>query len=640
MGNVKIIDQLTDTAVNLQNILSLELQNARTEVFLNTIFTFLETILINPDYHDSVKKGLSLLGAATEVDRVYYWENSYDDKNKRFLASQIYEWNSDGTAPQADNPDLQNLPLESLGDFVATLMKEEIFTSIVKDIEDDFTRNILSEQNIVSILVVPIFVQKKFFGFVGFDECQIEKLWSEREKLLLKVFSLSLSKSIERDMLKKSIERAEQNLKNFFNTINDLLFVLDMEGNIIHTNETVIKRLGFSQEELIGQSVLSVHPEKRRAEAGQITQNMLEGKAEFCPVPVVTKRGVEIPVETRVFFGEWDGKPALFGVTKDITDLKKSEEKFAKAFNSQSVLMAISTVEDGIYLDVNDTFLTTLGYTRDEVIGKGSEELNIFADQDIRERVKNDFLAGRLGQNEEIKIVGKDKTIFTGIFNIELIAVDNTACFLTNMVNITARKMVEDKRLRRVMGSVIDVLVSTVESRDPYTSGHQKRVSDLSRAVAAEMGMSPSRVEEIRIAGEVHDLGKVSIPADILSMPRKLKKQEFALIMTHSQNGYEILKDVNFDWPIAEIVYQHHERMDGSGYPRGLKGDEICMDARIICVADVVEAMSSHRPYRPALGIEPALSEISQGRGTRYDSHVVDACIRVFREHHYQFVSE
>jgi len=135
------------------------------------------------------------------------------------------------------------------------------------------------------------------------------------------------------------------------------------------------------------------------------------------------------------------------------------------------------------------------------------------------------------------------------------------------------------------------------------------------------------------------DLGKVSIPADILSMPRKLKKQEFDLIMTHSQNGFEILKDVDFDWPIAEILYQHHERLDGSGYPRGLKGDEICIDARIICVADVVEAMSSHRPYRPALGIEPALSEISQGRGTRYDSQVVDACIRIFRDQNYQFVS-
>ena len=207
------------------------------------------------------------------------------------------------------------------------------------------------------------------------------------------------------------------------------------------------------------------------------------------------------------------------------------------------------------------------------------------------------------------------------------------------MVNFSARKMVEDERLHRVMGSVIDVLVSTVESRDPYTSGHQKRVSDLSRAIANELGLSPSRVEEIRIAGEVHDLGKVSIPADILSMPRKLKKQEFDLIMTHSQNGFEILKDVDFDWPIAEILYQHHERLDGSGYPRGLKGDEICIDARIICVADVVEAMSSHRPYRPALGIEPALSEISQGRGTRYDSQVVDACIRIFRDQNYQFVS-
>ena len=445
---------------------------------------------------------------------------------------------------------------------------------------------------------------------------------------------------IERDILKKSIERAEQNLNNFFNTINDLLFVLDMEGNIIHTNETVIKRLGFSQEELIGQSVLCVHSENRRAEAGQIIQEMLEGKTEFCPVPVVTKQGMEIPVETRVFFGEWDGKPALFGVTKDITDLKKSEEKFAKAFHSQSVLMAISTVEDGIYLDVNDTFFNTLGYTREELIGKSSNELNIFADINMHENLKRDFLAGCLVQNEEIKIKGKDDTILTGIFNVELISVDNTPCFLTNIVNITARKMVEDERLHKVMASVIDVLVSTVESRDPYTSGHQKRVSDLSRAIASELGMSPSRVEEIRIAGAVHDLGKVSIPADILSMPRKLKKQEFELIMTHSQNGYEILKDIDFDWPIAEIVYQHHERLDGTGYPRGLKGDEICMDARIICVADVVEAMSSHRPYRPALGIEPALSEISQGRGTKYDSQVVDACIRIFRDHHYQFISE
>ena len=172
-------------------------------------------------------------------------------------------------------------------------------------------------------------------------------------------------------------------------------------------------------------------------------------------------------------------------------------------------------------------------------------------------------------------------------------------------------------------------MVSAVETRDPYTAGHQTRSADLSRAIATEMGLSKEKIDGIRMAGSIHDIGKLSIPAEILSRPSKLSELEFSLVKEHAQRGYEILKKVESPWPLAEMVYQHHERMDGSGYPRNLKGEEILMEARILAVADVVEAMASHRPYRPALGMQAALEEIAKNRDTLYDPEVVAACLRL-----------
>jgi HD-GYP domain-containing protein (c-di-GMP phosphodiesterase class II) len=180
-------------------------------------------------------------------------------------------------------------------------------------------------------------------------------------------------------------------------------------------------------------------------------------------------------------------------------------------------------------------------------------------------------------------------------------------------------------------------MVSAVEARDPYTAGHQIRSANLARAIATEMGLSEGKIEGIRMAGSIHDIGKLSIPAEILSKPTKLSDIEFGLIKEHSRRGFEMLKDVESPWPLAEIVYQHQERMDGSGYPRHLKGDDILMEARILAVADVVEAMASHRPYRPALGIDAALNEIEKNKGTIYDKTVADACLRLFHEKGYKF---
>jgi len=205
-------------------------------------------------------------------------------------------------------------------------------------------------------------------------------------------------------------------------------------------------------------------------------------------------------------------------------------------------------------------------------------------------------------------------------------------------LDITRRKEAEEQlqhtldSLRKAVNTTIQVMVSAVETRDPYTAGHQIRSADLARAIATEMGLPQDKIDGIRMAGSIHDIGKLSIPAEILSKPTKLSEIEFSLIKEHAKKGYEMLKDVESPWPLAEIVYQHHERMDGSGYPRNLKGEEILIEARILTVADVVEAMASHRPYRPGLGIEAALDEIEKNKGIFYDVAVADACLRLFRE--------
>jgi PAS domain S-box-containing protein/putative nucleotidyltransferase with HDIG domain len=210
-------------------------------------------------------------------------------------------------------------------------------------------------------------------------------------------------------------------------------------------------------------------------------------------------------------------------------------------------------------------------------------------------------------------------------------------------IDITDRKAAEERlketlnRLRKAIGTTIQVMVSATEVRDPCTAGHQRRVADLARAIATEMKLSPDNIEAIRLAGPIHDIGKLSIPSEILSKPTRLTNIEFSMVKDHARIGFEILKGVSSPWPLAKIVYQHHERMNGSGYPENLKGDEILLEARILAVSDVVESMSSHRPYRPALGIEAALDEIEKNRGTLYDNAAADACLRLFREKGYQF---
>jgi HD-GYP domain-containing protein (c-di-GMP phosphodiesterase class II) len=234
-----------------------------------------------------------------------------------------------------------------------------------------------------------------------------------------------------------------------------------------------------------------------------------------------------------------------------------------------------------------------------------------------------------------------------GTFDISATPLRDAAGHLVGSVHvardITERKQGEKdlrrsaENLRTMMDGIIKAMTSVLEMRDPYTAGHERRVAQLAGSIAAEMGLPKLQIEGIRFASYLHDIGKIAVPAEILSKPGKITQNEFGIIKMHPQFGYDILKEINLLWPVALATLQHHERLNGSGYPKGLSGEKIILEARIIAVADVIEAMSSHRPYRPALGIEAALAEIIANKGTLYDPQVVDACARLFSEKRFQF---
>jgi len=201
----------------------------------------------------------------------------------------------------------------------------------------------------------------------------------------------------------------------------------------------------------------------------------------------------------------------------------------------------------------------------------------------------------------------------------------------------TAELELQGQHLMSALVDTVAVVATMGEKRDPYTAGHERRVAGLARAIAREMGLSEHATQGLYLAASIHDLGKICIPSEILAKPGKLTDIEFSLLKTHAQVGYDILKDVKFPWPVAQLVHQHHERIDGSGYPLGISGDDLPPESRILQVADVTEAMASHRPYRPALGVDRALDQLRQGKGSRYDPDVVDTCIALFRDGAFEF---
>jgi PAS domain S-box-containing protein len=286
----------------------------------------------------------------------------------------------------------------------------------------------------------------------------------------------------------------------------------------------------------------------------------------------------------------------------------------------------------------NRTLLDTYGYSSvgemDSIPNKEHYTPESYSAH--RERVEKRKLGEFVAPNYEIDIVRKNGEIRNLLVNRGEVLWNGDRQFQALYQDITARVQAEKgldeshDKLRKTLDAVIQTMALTVEMRDPYTAGHQRRVAKLACAIAGELNLSQEKINGIRVTGIIHDIGKICVPSEILSKPGRITEAEFNLIKEHPRTGYDIIKGIDFPWPVAQAVLQHHERMNGSGYPGQLSGESIILEARVLAVSDTVEAMASHRPYRPALGFDKALDEVSQKKSVLYDSEVVDACLRVF----------
>jgi PAS domain S-box-containing protein/putative nucleotidyltransferase with HDIG domain len=342
-----------------------------------------------------------------------------------------------------------------------------------------------------------------------------------------------------------------------------------------------------------------------------------------------------------------------FVIYEDITEreqaeklLKESEEKY------RSLVTHIPDVTWTSDSQGNTTFISpnvkeVYGYTPEEICKAGDKLWFGKVHPDDIERVTKEFAAlfsKGTPLDIEYRIKRKDGTwIWFRDRSIGTYERDGRLYADGVFFDITERKQAERElqnsyhKLRDTMIATVNTLASTVEMRDPYTAGHQRRVTILASAIAEEIGLTEEQFDGLRLAGLIHDIGKITVPVEILNKPGRISETEFNIIKTHPQAGYNILKEIDFPWPVAQIILQHHERLDGSGYPQGLKDGGIMLEAKILAVADVVEAMASHRPYRPALGIEVALEEITKNRGVLYDPEVTDICQRLFTEKGFTF---
>lgn len=336
--------------------------------------------------------------------------------------------------------------------------------------------------------------------------------------------------------------------------------------------------------------------------------------------------------------------------------IRKQIEMSAKSSNNRNKLI-LESMGEGIYgvdlegktIFINPKAIRMTGYEQENLVGhnlhflihhskldgssNSQEQCPIYQTikKGTRQQVSEDIFWRKDGSSFPVEYVSTPVLENGEIIGAVIVFKD-----------ITERKQSEEalkvsfENLTKTLNETVNALAVMSEKRDPYTAGHQKRVAHLAIAIAKEMGLSAERIESIRIAGTLHDIGKIYVPTEILNKPGKLNDLEMALIKTHSQVGYEVLKSIPFACPVAEIVWQHHEKINGTGYPMGLKEDEVFLEAKILCVADVVEAIASHRPYRPSLGLETALKEISQQSGVIYDSEVVNACLTLFTQQGYQ----
>ncbi len=447
----------------------------------------------------------------------------------------------------------------------------------------------------------------------------------------------------------KQAEEKVRKSRDFFLTLFEefpaLLWRSGADGSYDHVNAYWQKFVGKTLKQELGYGWTE-----------DVSQDDLEDYLKSYSAAVVQRKPFDAEFRIRRFDGEYrwvvnrgtpynslEGDFAGFvGMCFDVTEQKLSQEALMESENRYRSLLKQSS--EGIFVvdpvstkiqEANSQFLSLLGYSEEEMLSLKVSDI-VVGDSVIVETYGQELLIGDVFHRERV-YRGKEGSLVNVDVTVSVVNYDKVQVFLVNVRDITQRKQVEQalvrsfETLKSTLNEVVNALTTMAEKRDPYTAGHQNRVARLACGIAGEMGLSEKQIESISIAGVLHDIGKIYVPSDILNKPGRLTKTEMSIIKAHPEMGYDIVRNIPFEYPVADMILQHQERIDGSGYPNGMVGKDLMLEAKILAVADVVEAMASHRPYRPALGLDRAMEEILEHKGVLYEPEVVDACLTLFR---------
>ena len=452
----------------------------------------------------------------------------------------------------------------------------------------------------------------------------------------------------EQQKAKEGLHRWRRDWENVFQSIGDPTLILDLNHRVIAANRSAIHVTGKPQEELQGKYCYEVfHGTNKPIDSCPMERALVSGQQDSEEVKLETL-GRIFRVSCTPVLNDAGRIERIIHIATDITErkqdevrIKQSEERFRSLFEHSPVGIVISRNLKILY--ANSAYLRLFDYDDASELN-GKTILDMMA-PNYRERVLQtlDFSQRYMECDYKREGIGQksDGTVFPYYVVSRGIDLPDGKATIAFITDITEHKQAEEnlkqsfEKLQKTLAGTIQAMAMTVEIKDRYTAGHQQRVAKLCVAIAQELALSQEQIHAIRCAATVHDIGKIYVPTEILIKPGSLTQNESAMIKAHPRIGYDILKTIDFPWPVAEIVLQHHERMDGSGYPLGLKGEEILLEASILAVADVVEAMASYRPYRPSLGVDVALEEISKNRGKLYEPRIVDACLRLIEEKGY-----
>ena len=457
----------------------------------------------------------------------------------------------------------------------------------------------------------------------------------------------------ERKEAEKALLESEKKYRSIFENAVEGMFQSTPDGQLITANPAMARIFGYATpEEMINQvhniGLQLYSNEKDRRTFQQLLKE--HGIAGGFEAPFYRQDGTVLwgTLNVRAVKDSDDNVFYYEGTLEDITprkeaeeELKKSEEKYRNIFEN-AVMGIYQVTPNGQYLSANPVLSRIHGYnSTEEMIESVADITQLYVDPSRRAELKRIINEQGFVKGFEIIMRRRDGSLHW-VSNTSRAVRDEHGTILYyegTIEDITSRKSAEEsvKQLKQTLLGTLHALSRSIEIREPGITGHHRRVSNLGSAIARAMGLADDMAESIRIAGLVHDIGNMSVPSEILSKPGRLTEMEFNFVKLHPRSGYDILKETGLPYPVAEIVLQHHERMNGSGYPQGLKGKEMLLEASILAVADVVEAMASPRPYRPARGIDATLEEIRKNKGTLYDAQVVDACLTLFKTKKFQF---